>query len=213
VPALRGVSLSAAPGELLAVTGPSGCGKSTLLNVLGLLDRPDAGTHHLDGEDVGGWPERRRAEVRNRRIGFVFQAHHLLPFLTVRQNLELPFLYSRPAERPAPGQVAEALCGVGLEGLEGRYPGELSGGQQQRVAVARALMREADLILADEPTGDLDADTAQAVLALFEGLAQQGKTVLLVTHDPALAGRAPRRVRLEAGQLVSDGAARQEAHA
>ena len=203
VPALRGLTLRVAAGEFVAITGTSGCGKSTLLNVLGCLDRPDRGSCSFDGEDVAQWPERRRASFRNRHIGFVFQSFHLLPFLSVRENVELPGLYS---DTPAPSGdgVAELLQSVGLGGMEQRYPGELSGGQQQRVAIARALVQGADLLLADEPTGNLDAEMAQTVLDLFEGLAKRGKTIILVTHDPATAGRAARQVRMAAGNIVHD---------
>ncbi len=202
VPALRGLSLRVAGGEFVAVTGASGCGKSTLLNVIGCLDRPDRGSCSLDGEDVADWPERRRAAFRNRRIGFVFQSFHLLPFLTVRQNVELPYLYADVERNET--NTTELLRSVGLEGVESRYPGELSGGQQQRVAIARALLLGADLLLADEPTGNLDAATAQTILDLFADLARQGKSVILVTHDPAVAGRAARQVQMAAGQIVHD---------
>ena len=203
VPALRGLNLRVATGEFVAVTGASGCGKSTLLNVLGCLDRPDRGSCRLDGEDVADWPERRRAAFRNRRIGFVFQSFHLLPFLTVRQNVELPFLYS-DVDPPAANAVSTLLKSVGLDDMEGRFPGELSGGQQQRVAIARALLLGADLLLADEPTGNLDAAMAQTILDLFVELAQQGKTIILVTHDPAVAQRASRTVQMAAGLIVHD---------
>ena len=209
VPALRGLNLRVATGEFVAVTGASGCGKSTLLNVLGCLDRPDRGSCRLDGEDVADWPERRRAAFRNRRIGFVFQSFHLLPFLTVRQNVELPFLYS-DVDPPAANTVSTLLKSVGLEDMESRFPGELSGGQQQRVAIARALLLGADLLLADEPTGNLDAVMAQTILDLFVELAHQGKTILLVTHDPAVAQRAARTVQMAAGQIVHDTAAQQQ---
>jgi ABC-type lipoprotein export system ATPase subunit len=204
VEALRGVSLSIKAGELVAIRGPSGCGKSTLLNVLGCLDRPDTGTYRFDDEEVGAWPERRRAVLRNRRIGFVFQSFHLLPFLTVADNVRLPLLYAEHAQETAQ-RVTDVLEAVGLTGVEGRYPGELSGGQQQRVAVARALLLGADVLLADEPTGNLDADMAQGVLDVFEQLVRTGKTVVLVTHNAEVAARAGRQVRLEAGQVVSDG--------
>lgn len=212
VPALRGINLKVEAGEFVAVMGGSGSGKSTLLNILGCLDRPDRGSCRLDSEDVGGWPERRRAALRNRRIGFVFQSFHLLPFLTVRQNVELPYLYS-DTEPSRAGYATDLLKSVGLEGMETRYPGELSGGQQQRVAIARALLMGADLLLADEPTGNLDAAMAQTILDLFADFALQGKTVILVTHDPAVATRAIRQVRMEAGQIVHDGAGQQEASA
>jgi putative ABC transport system ATP-binding protein len=203
VPALQGLSLEVPRGAFVAITGPSGCGKSTLLSILGCLDRPDSGSYRLDAEDVGAGPERHRAELRNRRIGFVFQSFHLLPFLTAKDNVELPFLYCQTGEGPPSGRAEQLLASVGLAGKENRYPGELSGGEQQRVAIARALELGADLILADEPTGNLDGDTARGVLDLFEELVQQGKTVLLVTHDPAVAARAQRRVHLDKGRVVS----------
>ncbi|MBI1917991.1 MAG: ABC transporter ATP-binding protein [Planctomycetes bacterium] len=211
VPALQGVSLGVAKGEFVAISGGSGCGKTTLMNVLGCLDSADAGSYRFEAEDVGSWPERKRAELRNRRIGFVFQSFHLLPFLTVRENIELPFLYSHQAERRSAAKIDELLASVGLEGMAGRYPTELSGGQQQRVAIARALVMGADLILADEPTGNLDAAMAQGVLDVFAELVRQGKTVVLVTHDPAIAARAYRRIQMEKGRIVSDIKERKEA--
>ena len=204
VPVIKGLSFQVAPGEFVAIRGTSGSGKSTLLNILGCLDRPDHGSYRFDGEDVGSWPERRRAALRNRRIGFVFQAFHLLPFLTVEQNIDLPYTYDRQRRRPPAGHVQELLRLVGLEGMGKRYPGELSGGQQQRVAVARALVLGAELILADEPTGNLDAATAGGVIDLFQRLVEQGKTVLLVTHDPAISARARRQVAIEEGRISSD---------
>ena len=204
VVALKELSLQVAQGEFVAIQGASGSGKSTLLNILGCLDRPDAGAYRFDGEDVADWPERRRAALRNQRIGFVFQAFHLLPFLTVEQNVDLPFTYNHAGRRPPPGHVAALLKAVDLEGMERRYPGELSGGQQQRVAIARALVLGADLILADEPTGNLDAATAQGAIDLFQRLVEQGKTVVLVTHDPAISGRACRRVLMDSGRINAD---------
>jgi putative ABC transport system ATP-binding protein len=186
-------------GEFLALMSKSGSGKSTLLNILRCLDRPEGGSYHFDGQDVVAWPERRRAELRNHRIGFVFQSFHLLPFLTVEENVLLPFLYG-PGR---PGPVAELLASVGRADKARRYPGELSGGEQQRVAIARALVLGADLILADEPTGNLDAGMAQEILDLFQRLIDQGKTVLLVTHDPVVAVRARRRIHMQAGQAAS----------
>ena len=203
VPALTGVTLTIGSGDFVAVSGPSGCGKSTLLNLIGCLDRPDGGTCRLDGDDVATWPEARRAAFRNRRLGFVFQSFHLLPFLTVRENVELPLLYAQkiPVQLvPTP----DVLNAVGLGRMERRYPTELSGGQQQRVAIARALFLGADLVLADEPTGNLDPDSAQTILDLFTELAQRGRTIVLVTHDPAVAARATRRVQMSAGRVVHD---------
>jgi putative ABC transport system ATP-binding protein len=204
VQALCGVDVHVGAGEFVAVSGPSGCGKSTLLNVLGCLDRPDRGSCRLDGEEVAAWPETRRAAFRNRRLGFVFQSFHLLPFLSVKDNVELPLLYAHERPAAAPLNVSDLLNAVGLAGTEERYPTELSGGQQQRVAIARALVLGADLLLADEPTGNLDPATAQTVLDLFADLARRGRTILLVTHDPAVAGRASRQLRMAGGKIVHD---------
>jgi ABC-type lipoprotein export system ATPase subunit len=203
VPVLKNLSLQIRSGEFVSLAGPSGCGKSTLLNVLGCLDRPDGGSYRFAGSDVLAWTERQRAELRNRSIGFVFQSFHLLPFLTVEGNVNLPFIYSR-SPSPAAKKAEEVLREVDLAGMARRYPGELSGGQQQRVAIARALVSGADLILADEPTGNLDAESAQSILDVFERLVDQGKTVLLVTHDPAIARRARRQIHLQEGRIVSD---------
>jgi putative ABC transport system ATP-binding protein len=203
VAVLKGLTLQVDAGAFVAVVGPSGSGKSTLLNILGCLEYPDDGRYLFDGQDTGAWPERRRAQLRNQRIGFVFQKFHLLPFLNVQENVELPFLY-RNSDHQLRGRTAgELLESVGLPGKERRYPGELSAGEQQRVAVARALILGADVILADEPTGNLDPDNAKGVLDLFEQLVQQGKTVVVVTHDPLIAPRAQRELRLEAGQFRS----------
>jgi putative ABC transport system ATP-binding protein len=204
VPVLNGLNLSVGHAEFVAITGKSGSGKSTLLNILGCLERPDRGSYRLDGQDVAQLPERQRAAMRNSRIGFVFQSFHLMPFLTARENIALPFLYAHRRPASEEERIDELVEQMGLAGKGTRYPGELSGGEQQRLAVARALVLGADLILADEPTGNLDAAAAQDVLALFEQLIERGKTVLLVTHDPAVAARAHRQVRLENGQAVTD---------
>jgi putative ABC transport system ATP-binding protein len=209
VPALAGVDLHVSSGEFVAVSGPSGCGKSTLLNVIGCLDFPDSGSCRLDDEEVAAWPEPRRAAFRNRRLGFVFQSFHLLPFLTVRENVDLPLLYSRSAE-PGSVDVSSVLQSVGLRNMEERYPSELSGGQQQRVAIARALLLGADLLLADEPTGNLDPESAQVILELFADLSRRGRTIILVTHDPAVASHAGRRVHMKDGIIVTDTAAGHE---
>jgi putative ABC transport system ATP-binding protein len=208
VQALCGVDLHVPSGDFVAISGPSGCGKSTLLNVLGCLDRPDSGFCQLDGEDIATWPEGRRAAFRNRRLGFVFQSFHLLPFLNVRENVDLPLLYVRDTRSPGRLDMASLLGSVGLAGTEERYPAELSGGQQQRVAIARALVLGADLLLADEPTGNLDPATAQPILDLFAELARRGRTIILVTHDPAVAGRARRQLQMAEGRIVQDTAAR-----
>ena len=204
VPVLRGLNLKINAGEFVALTGASGSGKSTLLNILGCLDRFEAGAYCFDGQDVRDWDERRRAGLRNQRIGFVFQQFHLLPFLTVEQNIDLPFTYNREGRQPSAERVAELLTAVDLPNMAARLPGELSGGQQQRVAIARALVLGAELILADEPTGNLDATVAQGVLDVFEQLVKQGKTVVLVTHDPAISARAYRQIQLDRGLIAAD---------
>jgi len=201
VEALRDVSLRIERGDLLAIAGSSGSGKSTLLNVLGLLDRPDAGRYLLDGEDVSGLDADRQAGTRNRRIGFVFQAFHLLPRTSALDNVELPLLYSDRAEIAGLGR--RALESVGLGDRMDHRPSELSGGQQQRVAIARALVNEPDLLLADEPTGNLDRRSAAEVLSVFEGLNRGGRTIVLVTHDPAVAARCARVARIEGGRIVA----------
>jgi putative ABC transport system ATP-binding protein len=202
VPALAGVDLHVSSGEFVALSGPSGCGKSTLLNVIGCLDRPDSGSCRLDNEEVADWPERRRAAFRNRRLGFVFQSFHLLPFLNVRSNVELPLLYAHDGSTST--DVFALLQSVGLQGMEERYPSELSGGQQQRVAIARALLVGADLLLADEPTGNLDVESAQTILQLFADISRRGRTIILVTHDPVVASHAARRVQMKDGIIVTD---------
>jgi putative ABC transport system ATP-binding protein len=201
VEALRDVSLRIERGEFIAVVGTSGSGKSTLMNVLGLLDRPDAGRYLLSGEDVSGLDVDRQAQTRNRRIGFVFQAFHLLPRTTALENVELPLLYSDRADVEGLGQ--RALESVGLADRSTHRPSELSGGQQQRVAIARALVNDPDLLLADEPTGNLDAHSAAEVLSVFESLNRAGRTIVLVTHDPAVAAHCGRVARLEGGRIVT----------
>jgi ABC-type lipoprotein export system ATPase subunit len=201
VEALADVSLGIARGDFLAIVGTSGSGKSTLMNVLGLLDRPDRGRYLLDGEDVAGLDVEGQARTRNRRIGFVFQSFHLLPRTTALDNVELPLLYSDRADIDGLGR--RALEQVGLADRIDHRPSELSGGQQQRVAIARALVNEPDLLLADEPTGNLDAKSAAEVLAVFEGLNRAGRTIVIVTHDPAVAAPAARHARREGGPRLS----------
>jgi putative ABC transport system ATP-binding protein len=200
VQALKDVSQR---GELVAVTGASGSGKSTLMNVLGLLDRPTAGRYRLDGEDVSHLDVNALARLRNRRIGFVFQAFHLLPRTSALENVELPLLYSDRAAIQGLGR--RALEAVGLADRVDHRPGELSGGQQQRVAIARALVNEPDLLLADEPTGNLDERSAAEILAIFRSLHAAGRTIVIVTHDPGVAAHCERVVRLEAGRLAAGG--------
>jgi putative ABC transport system ATP-binding protein len=202
--ALRGIDLRIGVGEYVAIMGPSGSGKSTLMNIIGCLDVLTQGTYHLAGEDVGELDEVELADVRNRRLGFVFQQFHLLPSLASWRNVELPLVYGRvPAtERRARAQAALERVGLG-DRLDNR-PGELSGGQQQRVAVARALVGEPSLILADEPTGNLDSASTDDVLALFDELHAQGRTIVLITHELEVAQRARRIVFVRDGLIQSD---------
>ena len=201
VEALRDVSLRIERGDFLAIVGSSGSGKSTLMNVLGLLDRPDAGRYLLDGEDVASLDVERQARLRNRRIGFVFQAFHLLPRTSALENVELPLLYSDRTDIAGLGR--RALEQVGLADRIDHRPSELSGGQQQRVAIARALVNEPDLLLADEPTGNLDARSGAELLAVFESLNRAGRTIVLVTHDANVAAHCKRIARIEGGRIVS----------
>ena len=203
VPVLDAVDLELAGGEWLAVLGPSGSGKSTLLNLLGLLDRPDAGVYELAGEDVSDLGDTMRAELRNRRIGFVFQSFNLLPRTSALENVAAPLLYRGIRRAARLAQARRALERVGLADRMDYDPGQLSGGQLQRVAVARALVGEPALLLADEPTGNLDSRSGAEVMELFAALHQAGTTVLMITHDPTVAARAQRRMVLDAGRLLA----------
>jgi putative ABC transport system ATP-binding protein len=203
VPVLEAVDLELAEGEWLAVLGPSGSGKSTLLNILGLLDRPDAGVYELAGEDVSDLGDTMRAELRNRRIGFVFQSFNLLPRTSALENVAAPLLYRGIRRAARLAQARQALERVGLADRMDYDPGQLSGGQLQRVAVARALVGEPALLLADEPTGNLDSRSGAEVMELFAALHQAGTTVLMITHDPTVAARAQRRMVLDAGRLLA----------
>jgi putative ABC transport system ATP-binding protein len=202
--ALDRVSLSISRGEFVAVMGPSGSGKSTLMNLLGLLDTADPGTYLLDGKDVQTLSADQRATIRNERIGFVFQAFHLLARTTAVENVELPLVYSE--QRPADGLGLKALARVGLTDRATHLPNELSGGQQQRVAIARALVQEPDLILADEPTGNLDQASGGEILEIFRSLNQGGTTVVVITHDREVARYADRILSMVDGRIVSDSA-------
>ena len=201
---LKGIDLEVREGEFLALMGPSGSGKTTLLNLIGGLDRPTAGTLEVGGRSLGGLSGRKLARWRSENIGFVFQFYNLLPVLTARRNVELPLLLTGLSRRQRQAHAAAALALVGLQDRAGHKPGELSGGQQQRVAIARAIVADPKLLVCDEPTGDLDRDTADEVLGLLEILNREhGKTVLMVTHDPKAAEHASRRLQLDKGRLVA----------
>jgi putative ABC transport system ATP-binding protein len=204
VRALAGVDLRIAPGEYIAVMGPSGSGKSTLLNVLGLLDRPDAGHYLLEGRDVTTLSPDEQAGVRSHRIGFVFQSFHLVPRLTAAENIALPMVLAGMPAREREARVRDALTGFGLADRAGHRPDELSGGQRQRVAIARATIMQPALLLADEPTGNLDRATGEEVVRLLEQLNAGGVTLLVVTHDAALGARARRRLLMEDGAIKHD---------
>jgi putative ABC transport system ATP-binding protein len=207
VQALRGVSLDIEAGSFMAVVGASGSGKSTLMNILGLLDRPTSGSYYLEGLDVSGFDRDRRAELRNRKIGFVFQNFSLLPRTTALENVELPLLYNgrghRPAERHA--KAMELLAAVSLADRAHHTPNQLSGGQQQRVAIARSLVNDPDLILADEPTGNLDTRTSVEIMELLQRLNREKRiTVLLITHENDIADYGGRVVTVRDGRILGD---------
>jgi len=206
VHALRHLDVAIAPGEYVAVMGPSGSGKSTLLNLLGLLDRPDAGSYQFDGRDVTTLSPEEQARVRSERIGFVFQSFHLVPRLTAFDNIALPMMLAGIAPRERAERVARALKDYGLEDRAGHRPDQLSGGQRQRVAIARATIMRPAMILADEPTGNLDRATGDEVVHLLEALNASGVTLIVVTHDPGIGGRARRQLLMEDGRLAHDSA-------
>jgi len=204
VHALAGVSLRVAAGEHLAVIGPSGSGKSTLLHVLGCLDRPTAGSYRFEGRDVGSVSEQERSLLRRHRIGFVFQFFHLLPRLSAAGNVEMPMLFAGVARHERRSRAERALAAVGLTPRAHHRPDQLSGGERQRVAIARAVVMGPSLLLADEPTGNLDRSSAREVMELLESMQRQGLTLVVVTHDPAIAERARRVVQMEDGRVVRD---------
>ncbi len=202
VPALKDVSFTIGKGEFVTIRGASGSGKSSLLNILGCLDTPTTGSYRLDGEDVSHHSDERRSHIRNRKIGFVFQSFNLLPRTTAAENVEIPALYSGAAvER---GRALAILAQVGLGERAGHYVTELSGGEQQRVAIARALMNDPPLLLADEPTGNLDSAAGESVMRLFTDLHREGRTIVLVTHDEDVAAYAGREIFIRDGLVAAD---------
>ncbi|MGD8841845.1 MAG: ABC transporter ATP-binding protein [Gammaproteobacteria bacterium] len=204
VHALNDVSLFVAAGEYVSIMGPSGSGKSTLLNLVGLLDRASSGRYLLDGEDVTTLSDVEQAATRNRRIGFVFQSFHLVPRMTAAENVELPLVLAGTAAQQRKPRVARILESLGLTDRAHHKPDQLSGGQRQRVAIARATVMEPAVLLADEPTGNLDHKSGADVTRILESLNQRGITLLVVSHDPEIAGRARRRIQMRDGRIASD---------
>jgi putative ABC transport system ATP-binding protein len=210
--ALNGVSLDIDQGEMVAIMGPSGSGKSTLMNILGCLDVPTSGSYRIEGDEVGTWDDNRLAETRNRRIGFIFQTYNLLPRLTALANVELALLYGQG--RSAKRRATEALDSVGLGDRMGHKPAELSGGQQQRVGIARALVKDPVLLLADEPTGNLDSQSGIEIIAMLQRLnVDEGRTVIIVTHEPDIARHTQRNIVISDGKVVSDKRVRNQLYA
>jgi len=204
VEALKSIDLEIRKGEMVAIVGPSGSGKSTLMNLVGCLDTPTDGEYTLAGENVAGVTRDQLAEIRNRRVGFVFQNFNLLPHITALENVEMPMLFGGVRPRQRRERATEMLARVGLEDRLDHKPTELSGGQMQRVAIARALAMNPDIILADEPTGNLDSTSGSDIMSLFTDLWQQGRTLVIITHDPALARRASRVVEIRDGRITAD---------
>ena len=209
--ALSNIDLELKKGEFVSIAGPSGCGKTTLLSILGLLDSPTAGMYQLDGEPVENLSASQRAKIRNQAIGFIFQAFNLIGDLTVYENVELPLTYRGMPGSERKERVQEALERVGMAHRMGHYPSQLSGGQQQRVAVARAIVGKPLILLADEPTGNLDSKNGNAVMELMKELHDEGATICMVTHDPRYAHMADRGIHLFDGQVVSEDAAKRHA--
>ena len=204
VDALAGVDLDIARGEYVSVMGPSGSGKSTLLNMLGLLDKPDRGTYRLTGVETTALAEERRASLRREQIGFVFQSFHLIPRLSAQENIELPMMLEGVAPRERQRLAREVMDRLDLASRAHHLPGQLSGGQRQRVAIARAIVMRPSLLLADEPTGNLDSRSGNEVIQLLEELNRSGITLLMVTHDATLGERAQRRIRMADGRIIGD---------
>ena len=203
--ALHSVSLHVAPGEYISIMGPSGSGKSTLLNILGLLDRPDQGTYQLDSSDTTTLSDDSQAAVRRHKIGFIFQFFHLIPRLSAADNVALPMILAGVPAQDRRQRVEQALERFGLADRKKHRPDQLSGGQRQRVAIARATIMQPGIILADEPTGNLDRASGREVIRVIEDLSQEGLTVIIVTHDPEVGGRAVRQIRMVDGRIISDG--------
>jgi putative ABC transport system ATP-binding protein len=208
VPALRDIHFNIARGEFVAIVGQSGSGKSTLMNILGCLDTPSRGQYRLSGRDVSTLSDDELADVRNLEIGFVFQSFQLLPRASALENVELPLIYRGVSKKERREQAIDAMRLVGLEDRMKHKPAELSGGQRQRVAIARALVTQPSLLLADEPTGNLDSKTGEEIVQLFLNLHSRGNTIILVTHEPKLAARCPRAVRIVDGLVIADGPGR-----
>jgi putative ABC transport system ATP-binding protein len=204
VEALKGIDLVVTPGEFVAIVGPSGSGKSTLMNLIGCLDTPSDGRYRLSGEDVSRFDRDELADVRNRRVGFVFQGFNLLPQISAFENVEMPLVFGGVAPRARQKRVEELMARVGLSDRMEHKPTELSGGQMQRVAIARALAMKPDVLLADEPTGNLDSSAGGDIMQLFSELWEQGGTVVVITHDMTLARRASRIVETHDGRIVTD---------
>jgi putative ABC transport system ATP-binding protein len=204
IQALRGINLQIKEGEFVAIIGPSGSGKSTLMHMIGILDQPTGGTVELEGKNIGKLKEEKLAELRNRHIGFVFQAFNLLPKTSALENVELPLIYAGDSAGDRSKKAAEALKMVGLEERSDHTPSQLSGGQQQRVAIARALVTKPSLILADEPTGNLDSKAGEEIIKLMKDLNKKGNTIVLVTHEREIAEQTKRIVEIRDGQIISD---------
>jgi putative ABC transport system ATP-binding protein len=205
IAAVDGVSFAIRAGEYVAIVGRSGSGKTTLMNVIGCMERPSSGTYRLDGEDVQSLGDDALSRIRNHHVGFVFQSFQLLPRATALQNVELPLVYRGIGRRRRRAQALEALASVGLADRQRHRPHQLSGGQRQRVAIARALVGAPTLLLADEPSGNLDSATEREIMGLFAALHEAGHTIVLVTHEPSIAAHCPRAIRLADGRVVADG--------
>ncbi len=204
VGALKEIDLHISEGEFVAIMGPSGSGKSTLMNMIGCLDTPSSGNYFLDGKPIRKMDDNKLSAIRNHKIGFVFQNFNLLPYATAYENVELPLILSGMSASKRKTRVTDLLKRVGLEDRMDHKPNELSGGQQQRVAIARALANAPRIILADEPTGNLDSHSGQEIIDLFTELWQQGNTILMITHDPDISDRCPRQIHLKDGKIVED---------